>query len=1162
VPSNSSLLEAPENIERVTPTTLAQREIFAATLSDPDASIGYNHPITVSFRGALDIDALYSALLNLVDRHEALRGHFSADGTQFLVRPQLDLQMPLEDLSARPEAEQQDAYDKLLEREISHVYDVLEGPLVRTVLVKRAKDAWTLILTCHHAVVDGWSLKIILDELPKLYTALVRGQDHADLPEPASYVEHLRLSARREEELGGEARAFWRRIYADGTPVLELPIDHPRPRLRTFASRRNDYRLEREAYQRLVEVGANLGVSQFGTLLSAFAIFLHRLSGQADLVVGVPVAGQITAGKAGLLGHDARVVPIRCVLEDEDSFATYARRVMDSFLAAYEHQWITIPELLRELKPPTDASRAPFISVLFNFDPGMKEEAFRFEGLQASHFFHARKAETFEISVNAVVEGRDLLLEWAYNVGLFDAAEMHRHLDQFQQLIRSISEQPALAVRRLAILPREQIDAMDQALNATSMPFERDLSVDALIERAVRGAPKKVAVECGAARVTYEELWERSGRVAAAILSMDLGPKPLVGVMLERTEAMPEVLLGVWRAGGAFVPLDPAYPADRLQYMVDHSRIRLVLTQALPADAPALTGVQRVDVSTIPTTLAPLDQGVPGRTSEDRAYVIYTSGSTGKPKGVQVPHRALNNFLETMRTQTPGMSPSERVLAITTLSFDIAELELWLPLVAGASVVMVDRATAMDGQALATTLRDHAVSFVQATPATWRLLLLSGWEGDRQLTALCGGEALPRDLADALLPRVGKLWNVYGPTETTVWSTVDRVGQGPVTIGRPIGNTQAYVLDASQQWVPRGSVGELWLGGEGVTLGYLGRDDLTRERYLPNPFTGRGRMYKTGDLVRLRLDGRIEYVGRNDFQVKVRGYRIELGEVQHALSKHPSIQQCVVVVKDKAPNDAHLVAYYTLRPGASAQMAELRSALRTRLPEYMIPGLFVPLEALPLTQNGKIDQKALPNPFEAAAIDSTPSADSAPSELTRVEALLSEHPEVERAVLAMPGGAAADARPVAFVVPRRGEELELVQLRRHLRGKVAEALVPGRVVTLERLPLNGDGSIDLRSLFAHAGLEAPAAGPAPADAPQTEAERLLVELWREILCVRRVGIRDNFMALGGNSFQSIQMIASVEKRVGHRLSPRHVLLNSLEQLAKELPAGKRLEGSA
>lgn len=1135
-------------------STLAQREIFSASLSDPQASLGYNHSISIFFTGALDLDSIYSALINLVDRHEALRGHFSGDGLRFLVRDQIDLDLPLIDCSTLPETETSAAYDDFLESELAHVFDLTDGPLFRPSLVKLASTRWVLLLNCHHAVVDGWSLKVILDDLPKLYNALVRGEDDANLEDPSSFVEHLEYARRRERESAGKVRAFWKEVYAEGVPILDLPLDHPRPLARTYASERNDYRLDRHIYRRLVDFGAGRGVSQFATLLSAFALFLHRLSGQDDLVIGVPAAGQIAAGKAKLLGHDARVMPIRCVLHEEDDFSAYARRMMNTFLAAYENQWISIPELLNELKPPIDPARAPFVSVMFNFDPGMKDGAFTFDGLEARHIFNPRKAETFEISVNAVVEGPDLVLEWVYNMDLFDAAEMRRHLDQCQRLMRSIVDEPALAVKRLSVVPSDQIDALDRNLNSTEMDYERELCVDALVARMVDEYPGKIAIEFGSAASTYEQLWSRSGQIAASILEMNLGPNPLIGVMIDRGEMMVAVLVGVWRAGGAYVPLDPTYPLDRLQYMVDHSQIPVVLIQGSAANNPAVTGATLVDVGTIPDnpgfTPAPLE----GRSPDDRAYVIYTSGSSGGPKGVQIPHRALNNFLQSMRTKEPGLGPDDRMLAITTISFDISALEIWLPLVTGATIVIVDRATAIDGQALASVITEHRVNYIQATPATWRLLIYSGWTGDNRITALCGGEALSRDLADELLARVGMLWNMYGPTEATVWSTLDRVGAGLVTIGRPIGNTQAYILDAARQWVPRGCVGELWLGGAGVAIGYLGRDDLTLERFAPNSFTGRGRIYRTGDLARQTPDGRIEYLGRNDFQVKVRGYRIELGEVEHALAKHPSIQQCTVVVRERSPGDAHLIAYYTTHAGRQASAAELRGALRKQLPDYMIPGIFISLVSLPLTQNGKVDLKSLPLPFEQAQVALVESR-KPHRELEHAEALLRDHADIEQAVLAIPNTRSQAVRPIAFIVPRAGEEPGIIQVRKQLRSKIAEPMIPDTVVLIEQIPRMPDGRVDRGALLASAGFDASGDTASDvADEPRTEAERLLAGIWGEFLGIDPVGIYDNFFRLGGSSLQSIQIIERVQKLTGYRLNPRHVVLSTLEQLACELPS--------
>ncbi len=950
--------------ETAIPSTRAMQEIFHASLDCRPASRAFNQSISIFLEGELDRDALYSALLNLLDRHEALRGRFSADGTEFLVRERIAFELPLIDLRNLAATAQETALDELMAKEVEHVFDLLEGPLFRAFLVARGERDHVLVFNCHHAIVDGWSLKIILAELPRLYSDLAQGRVVTELPASASYVEYARLAAGRERDMTEKVRSYWRQVFAGGAPKLELPLDDKRPLLRNYESLREDFYVNQQAYDGLKAAGAKNGLSQFVTLLSAFALYIGRIAGQNDFVIGVPSSGQIANGKSELLGHDSRILPIRFEIREEDTFVTFAKRTMERFLAGYEHQWITLPEVLQAIDFEVEKSRAPLVQVTFSYDPGMDEGALTFKGLKARHFFNLRSAETFEIAVNCVVENNELILEWAYNQSLFDPLEMHFRLKQFEQLMASIAAQPHSPVGTLPVVPQAQISEMDASLNSTAMEFERGLCTDQLIERTVRERPDKIAVEWGSERLTYEQLWRRSGEVAAALLREDLGPLRLAGVMMERSADMVAVLLGVWRAGAAYVPMDPAYPMERLDYMIEHSGMRVLLTQGEIGWNPKRT-VRAIDVGDLEGPGGNGKLTAPHRLPSDLAYVIYTSGSTGKPKGVQIPHSALVNFLTTMRTQQPGIAEHDRLLAVTTLSFDIAGLELWLPLLVGATTVIADRAIVVDGRALAHTLREAGITFLQATPSTWRVLLSAGWEGDSNLTALCGGEALPRDLAAMLMPRVGALWNMYGPTETTIWSTIDRVTGDEITIGKPIGNTQAYVLDQNRNWVPRGCLGELWLAGEGVARGYLGRDDLTRERFVANRFTGRGQMYKTGDIVRLRRDGRIEYIGRNDFQVKVRGFRIELGEVQLALTRLPGIQQCVVVVREREPGDAHLVAFYTATGTDGPTVQELRDGLRQSLPEYMVPSWFVPLEKLPLTDNGKINTRLLPDPFAA-----------------------------------------------------------------------------------------------------------------------------------------------------------------------------------------------------
>ncbi|MGE5786603.1 MAG: amino acid adenylation domain-containing protein, partial [Myxococcales bacterium] len=466
---------------------------------------------------------------------------------------------------------------------------------------------------------------------------------------------------------------------------------------------------------------------------------------------------------------------------------------------------------------------------------------------------------------------------------------------------------------------------------------------------------------------SYEQLWSRVDQIAAELLRRGIGRGQVVGLYYERAPEMLAALLGVLRAGAAYLPLDPLFPPERIQFMLEDSQASLVLGDQGLQELGLTSGKTLDSYSIVGEAVVPW----PSVNPEDTAYIIYTSGSTGKPKGVRVPHRAVVNFLGSM-AERPGLSTHDKLVAVTTLSFDIAVLELLLPLTVGAEIILAERDQAIDGNALAALLVKSAATCMQATPATWRLLLETDWHAGAGFKALCGGEALPVELAEGLLGRVEELWNMYGPTETTVWSTCGRVefGRGGITIGRPIANTSIYIMDAQQQPVPIGAVGEIYIGGEGVALGYHNRQALNDDKFVPDPFSSRpgAKLYRTGDLGRYRNDGELLHLGRTDFQVKVRGYRIELGEIEVALAGVPGVRQAVVVAKTDASGASNLVAYVSLHPGSNFNWSEAKNALRERLPDYMVPSAHVVLDRFPTTPNGKIDRKALPE-FHAREVD-------------------------------------------------------------------------------------------------------------------------------------------------------------------------------------------------
>ncbi|HEV8693706.1 MAG TPA: amino acid adenylation domain-containing protein, partial [Lysobacter sp.] len=516
----------------------------------------------------------------------------------------------------------------------------------------------------------------------------------------------------------------------------------------------------------------------------------------------------------------------------------------------------------------------------------------------------------------------------------------------------------------LAILGDDERRQLLQQWNDTRRDVPLDRPLHALFEAQAVHTPDAVAVEFAGTHLTYAELDAQADALARALVTQGAGPGELVGLFVERSPQMLVALLGVLKAGAAYVPLDPSYPADRLTFMLEDSAARLVVTQReLLAQLPASTATAVLIEEAL---IAPTGPRVVSDVGpEDLAYVIFTSGSTGRPKGVQIPHRAAVNFLDAMARE-PGLSSADTLCAVTTLSFDIAVLELLLPLTVGARIALADRATASDGAALAALLDRPGSTVMQATPATWRMLLDAGWQGSQQLRVLSGGEALPRELADRLLGCASQVWNLYGPTETTVWSTVEQVtaGDDAISIGRPLANTEVYIVDARLQPVPVGVPGELLIGGLGVARGYLARPDLTAEKFIPDPFGARSdaRLYCTGDLARWRRDGKLEVLGRIDHQVKLRGFRIELGEIESVLSEHAAVGQAVVICREDRPGDKRLVAYVVPQAGAAPTNTELRAFAREHLPEYMVPSSCVALERLPMTPNGKVDRRALPPP--------------------------------------------------------------------------------------------------------------------------------------------------------------------------------------------------------
>jgi amino acid adenylation domain-containing protein len=975
------------------PLAPSQHQVWLHTQMAGAAPL-YNEPFTLHYRGELDRDALERSLGEILRRHEIWRTTFASIDGQVVqaVHPGLTVAMPFSDLTALGRSERDKEALRIATADAQRPFDLGVGPLLRTHLIKLADDYHRLSITGHHLILDGVGIfGVLLPELAAIYNAFAQGLP-SPLPEPAYQYADYAIWEKRMLENDSAARQmdYWRRNLAGELPILELPTDRPHPAIASYRGSLETFAFTAEMSEAIKQASAAEGVTPYMLLLAAFQTLLHRYSGQEDILVGGPTDGRRRPEFAGMLGFFVHTVVFRSRPKGDRTFREYLAEVKDSVLGALGASDVPFDQLVREINPRRDASRHPLFQVLFASERPPVVSDPRWDLTRLDVPTGASKVDLY-VGLDERPEGFTGRI--LYNSDIFDAPTIQRMAGNWITLLEGVLENPGATLSELPLLTAEETRLMEQ-WNCTLRPVPH-ATVSQMFEDRAAQNPRAVAVECNGVWLTYRELNQKANRLARRLREAGAGPDTLVGLCVERSCDMVVALMAILKAGAAYLPLDPALPKERFRMIVEDAKAPIVVTErsrAADLTAPllhsrgseglaALEGGSKVGAGSESTGVGPAmvftDEGSgangnlePLAKPENLAYVLYTSGSTGRPKGVEIPHSALVNFVESIR-RDPGFTAADTLLAVTTLSFDIAAVDMFLPLVTGGRLVLASHEDARDPVRLAELIREIAPSVMQATPATWRAVIEAGWSGDPRMKIQSSGEAMPRDLAQQLLPRCAGLWNMYGPTETTIWSTGHKVesGTGPVSIGRPIANTQVHVLDQQRNMVPPGVAGDLYIGGAGLARGYLRRDELTAERFAETAY---GRLYRTGDRARWRADGTLDFLGRSDNQMKIRGFRVEPEEIEAALLEHPEVRGAAVRAWPDASGHLSLTAYVV-----SSTRPSVRAFLDQKLPEYMVPPRVVWMEALPLTPSGKVDRNRLPqpDPEEYRSLSPAPSSD-------------------------------------------------------------------------------------------------------------------------------------------------------------------------------------------
>jgi amino acid adenylation domain-containing protein len=951
------------------PLSFPQERLFLLDRIMPGLA-AYNVPTLVRVGATLDDGMLKAALDAIVARHEILRTTVRLiDGVPAQeVSAHGEVELAVSDLrSMQPQAREAEA-DAQLGAFATRPFDLSSDVLLRAALVHLAPDEDLLLIVLHHVGSDHVSSTILFRELDELYSAMSDGSEPALSELPIQYADFARW---QREQLGGrqleELVEYWSSQLAGAPERLDLPFDRLRPTVQSYRGKLREFTVSREHAQPLREIARHSGVSMYTVLLAAFKTLLHRYTGVEDLVVGAPASGRHHEETAQLLGFFSNTLALRTDLSGDPSFVELLQRIKATTLEAQIHQELPFEKLVEVLNPQRSQSHSPVFQVLLGYDVSPSQPPKLADTLLEQLPIPGWQWSRFDLSiVLREMPDESLRAQLEYATDLFDDSTIERLIGHYTTLLNAVGRDGDRRLSQLPILTAGERDTMLTEWNRTKRAYDRRCLHELVADQAER-SPGAIAVVSGQDRLTYGELEARSNQLARELVEVGVGAGSLVAICLERSVDLLVSMLGVLKTGAAYVPIDPTYPPGRQEFMLADAKAPVLITHSQFLGAVDPRGAREIcvdrDRARIDARPAePLGLEVD---PEQRAYVIYTSGSSGEPKGVEVTHRSVANLVSHMR-EWPGLSERDVVANLTTPAFDLSVPDWYLPLTTGAQLLIVPREATLDGVELADWLARSGVTFVQATPTTWQLLIDASWTGSATLKIVCGGEALSHALAQELQSRCASLWHMYGPTETTVWSSILKLEpeDGPPALGGPIANTRFYVLDANRQPVPIGVAGELLIGGEGLALGYHDRPELTAEKFVDDPFSpsAAARLYRTGDLVRWRENGTLEFLGRIDQQVKLRGFRIELGEVEAALDAHPDVSAAVAIVREDSPGDQRLIAYVVPAGEQIVELEQLRRLCKAKLPPFMVPSGFVSVDAFPVTANGKLDRRALPAP--------------------------------------------------------------------------------------------------------------------------------------------------------------------------------------------------------